>query len=95
MRWLEKAGVFESVPIDQAREQRRPPYTLKWVDKLKQDPATGKWACRCRLVVREIKAAKKPGERLSEADMYASMPPVEGLTLLCSVFATTAGNSRG
>ena len=44
--------------------------------------------CRSRLVVREIKAAKPKSQRLSESEVFASMPPNEGLKLLMSSMCT-------
>ena len=44
---------------------------------------------RSRLVVREIKKRKKPEDRLDPADVFSTMPPVEGLKMMLSEWVTT------
>lgn len=88
MKWLEKQGLFKEVPLRECWEATgRKPFDLKLVDKLKIHP-DGSTICRSRLVVREIKAAKSQSQRLSEAEVFASMPPNEALKLLISAMAS-------
>jgi hypothetical protein len=50
---------------------------------------------RSRLVVREIKKAKTADEKLDPADVFSSMPPVEGLKGLISHMMTESKDPEG
>ena len=96
MQWLAKQEVFAEVPLKQCWDETgRRPYTLKWVDKVKYH-ADGTPLCRSRLVVREVKAAKPKSQRLTESEVFASMPPNEALKILMSLFMSgqDAGTNR-
>ena len=77
------SNVFGVADWQKRRQKQGQPYTLKWIDIVKPD---GRY--RRRLVVREIKRAKSPEERLEPQDVFSSMPPVESLKMLVSVFMT-------
>ena len=82
-------GVYDVVDESECRQYQGRPYTLKWVDRLKGEPVK----CRSRLVVREIKKAKKKEEQLGAEEVFSAMPPAEGLNMLLNS-AMTDGNDK-
>ena len=68
LEWMVKRGVFIKVPELECRTKQGRPLTLKWVDTIKSD---GRY--RSRLVVREIKKAKSPDEKLDPQTVFSSM----------------------
>ena len=64
----------------------RGPITTRWIDTNKGDPTNPNF--RSRLVVREIKARKRPEERIPQNMLFSSTPPLEAIRLLCSLWAT-------
>ena len=95
LRWLVKEGVWAVVDRQRCIDTTgKPPITCRWVEKIKRDPG-GRKFCRSRLVVRELKATSKGPEKLTEADVFASMPPVESLKMLLSVASSLGYDSKG
>ena len=64
--------------------------TMKWVDTRKTSGLV-----RSRLVVREIKKAKKEEDKLEPQEVFSSMPPVEALKALVSHMMTEQKDSAG
>ena len=85
MSYMVARGVYDVVDESECRMHQGRPYSLKWVDRMKADK------CRSRLVVREIKKAKKKDEQLGAEEVFSAMPPAEGLKMLISA-AMTDGN---
>ena len=81
--WMEAREVMKAVPEKECREKQGRPLTLKWLDTMKPDGRH-----RSRLVVREVKKAKRPEERLDPQDVFSSMPPIEALKMLLSEVMT-------
>ena len=88
--WILKQEVLVEAPEAECREHQGRPYTLKWVDTRKAEGHV-----RSRLVVREIKAAKREDEKLEAQDVFSAMPPVESLKILVSHCMTEQVDSRG
>eukprot|EP00971_Amphidinium_carterae_P296889 5897791-Amphidinium_carterae.1 len=59
---------------------------MKWVDTDKGDATRPNY--RSRLVCREVKKAKRPGEQLKASELFSSMPPLEAVKTLCSLCMT-------
>jgi len=85
--WILKQNVFSKVPASEVEGRL---LSLRWIDTVKSD---GRY--RSRLVVREIKKAKKEDEKLDPADVFSSMPPVEGLKSLISHMMTEQKDPDG
>ena len=85
--WILRQKVFEKVPITQVDGRL---LTLKWVDTRKSD---GRY--RSRLVVREIKKAKREEDKLDPSEVFSSMPPIEGLKCLISHLMTERTDPDG
>ena len=81
--WMESRKVMMAVPELECKQKQGRPLTLKWLDTVKPD---GRY--RSRLVVREVKRAKRPEERLDPQDVFSSMPPIEALKMLLSEVMT-------
>ena len=71
----------------------RKPIGVRWLDTNKGDPARPNF--RSRLVVREIKAAKKAEDKLPQNLLFSSTPPLEAMRLLCSLWATEKVSAKG
>jgi len=94
MDYLHKQGVYKVVPIEECfTETGRKPIGVRWIDTNKGDPDNPNF--RSRLVVREIKAAKKPEEQLPANLLFSSTPPLEAMRLLCSLYATKQRSIHG
>ena len=78
LAWVRKRGEYTVVPESECVEHQGKPYTLKWVDEMKGG------VCCSRLVAREVKRAKGPGQQLDEEDVFSAMPPIEALKMLVS-----------
>jgi hypothetical protein len=75
------------VPIEQCFEETgKPPIKTRWLDTNKGDPSHPNF--RSRLVVKDIKAAKRPEDQLPANLLFSSTPPLEAMELLCSLWAT-------
>ena len=93
MDYLHKQGVYKVVPIEECfTETGRKPIGVRWIDTNKGDPDNPNF--RSRLVVREIKAAKKPEEQLPANLLFSSTLPLEAMRLLCSLYATWKTTSQ-
>ena len=88
MDWIRSREVLRAVPLEMTKDHGAKIIDLKWIDTTKTK------GIRSRLVVREIKACKKESEKLDPADVFAAMPPVEGLKVLSSVMQTERYNSK-
>jgi len=85
--WIRKQAVYTIVARDVClQETGKAPIPLRWVDTNKGDHKNPVY--RSRQVVREIKARKKLVDQLSPEETFSSMPPLEALMLLVSLFAT-------
>ncbi|CAK0813925.1 unnamed protein product [Prorocentrum cordatum] len=85
--WVKKQELIEIVPRSQAfAETGRPPIPLKWVDTNKGDAERPNY--RSRLVVKEIKAKKRPDEQLEVSEVFSAMPPLEAMRSLVSLMVT-------
>ncbi|CAK0826208.1 unnamed protein product, partial [Prorocentrum cordatum] len=85
--WVKKQELIEIVPRSQAfAETGRPPIPLKWVDTNKGDAERPNY--RSRLVVKEIKAKKRPDEQLEASEVFSAMPPLEAMRSLVSLMVT-------
>ncbi|CAK0809617.1 unnamed protein product, partial [Prorocentrum cordatum] len=93
--WVKKQELIEIVPRSQAfAETGRPPIPLKWVDTNKGDAERPNY--RSRLVVKEIKAKKRPDEQLEASEVFSAMPPLEAMRSLVSLMVTwTRGRKPG
>ena len=87
MDYLHKQGVYSKVPLQQCLDETgKQPIGTRWLDTNKGDPV--KPVYRSRLVVREIKAAKRPEDQLPQNLLFSSTPPLEAMRLLCSLWST-------
>ncbi|CAK0882435.1 unnamed protein product [Prorocentrum cordatum] len=87
--WVKKQELIEIVPRSQAfAETGRPPIPLKWIDTNKGDAERPNY--RSRLVVKEIKAKKRPDEQLEASEVFSAMPPLEAMRSLVSLMVTWA-----
>ncbi|CAK0893091.1 unnamed protein product, partial [Prorocentrum cordatum] len=85
--WVKKQELIEIVPRSLAfAETGRPPIPLKWVDTNKGDAERPNY--RSRLVVKEIKAKKRPDEQLEASEVFSAMPPLEAMRSLVSLMVT-------
>eukprot|EP00971_Amphidinium_carterae_P085084 1683267-Amphidinium_carterae.1 len=66
---------------------------MKWVDTDKGDEERPNY--RSRLVCREVKRAKKPGEQLKASELFSSMPPLEAIKTLCSLCMSQGVSRQG
>ena len=81
MDYLHKQGVYSKVPLQQCLDETgKQPIGTRWLDTHKGDPV--KPVYRSRLVVREIKAAKRPEDQLPQNLLFSSTPPLEAMRLL-------------
>lgn len=84
LAWARKQQIYVKVPIKECwQTPSKLPIQLKWVDRNKGDSLKENY--RSRLVVREI---KKKGQALPDHELHSSMPRLEALKVLCSLFAT-------
>ena len=90
MEWIRKQGVYTVVDVKEAYSHQKRLYDMKWVDVQKT-----KDMVRSRLVVREIKARKTGDEKLGAEEVFAAMPPVEGLKALVSHMQTEKFDDEG
>ena len=82
MQYLHKQEVYLPVPIEQCFEETgKPPIKTRWLDTNKGDPSHPDF--RSRLVVKDIKAAKRPEDQLPANLLFSSTPPLEAMRLLC------------
>ena len=79
--------MFEKIHESEVRGKK---LSLKWIDTVKPG---GRY--RSRLVVREIKKAKSADEKLDPAEVFSSMPPIEGLKCLISHMMTEQKDPDG
>ena len=94
LEWMMARGVFEVVELDEAyRQWGRKPIPLRWVDTNKGDEQKENY--RSRLVVKEVKRAKAPEERMSTIELFSSTPPLEAVRLLLSLMVTERTSRRG
>ncbi len=85
--WIAKQQVYEVVARSMClHETGKQPIPLRWIDTNKGDHDNPNY--RSRQVVREIKARKKLVDQLSPEETFSSMPPLEALMLLTSLFMT-------
>lgn len=89
--WLRKEKVYQRVPRRLCEQKGAKLLKLKWVDVNKGDTQRPK--VRSRLVTKEVKRAKGPEEKLSNDDVFASMPPVESVATLFLLFMS--GRKKG
>eukprot|EP00971_Amphidinium_carterae_P267264 5301645-Amphidinium_carterae.2 len=66
---------------------------MKWVDTDKGDETKPNY--RSRLVCREVKKAKRPGEQLKTSELLSSMPPLEAIKTLCSLCMSLGVSTQG
>lgn len=91
MKRVEKQQLWDVVPTDMCwKETKRPPITLKWVDRNKGDDLKPNYGSR--LVVREVKKASKP---LAEFESFSAMPPLESLKVLCAMMVSKRTSKHG
>ena len=94
MQYLHKQEVYTPVPIEQCFEDTgKPPIKVRWLDTNKGDPSHPNY--RSRLVVKDVKAAKKPEDQLPANLLFSSTPPLEAMRLLCSLWATKQRSAHG
>ena len=94
MQYLHKQEVYLPVPIEQCFEETgKPPIKTRWLDTNKGDPSHPNF--RSRLVVKDIKAAKRPEDQLPANLLFSSTPPLEAMRLLCSLWATKQRSIHG
>eukprot|EP00435_Cladocopium_sp_Y103_P011546 s12_g3.t1 len=94
MQYLHKQEVYLPVPIEQCfQETGKPPIKARWLDTNKGDPSRPSFPSR--LVVKDIKAAKKPEDQLPANLLFPSTPPLEAMRLLCSLWATKQRSIHG
>ena len=84
--WIVKRNVLKIVKRTETKGKKL--LDLRWVDTQKSDGTH-----RSRLVVREIKKAKKASERLSPEEVFSSMPPIESLRMVVSELVTIDNES--
>ncbi|CAE7443546.1 unnamed protein product [Symbiodinium sp. CCMP2592] len=86
LAWVKKQGVYEKVDDSICwSETGRPPITLKWVDCNKGEDVKDNF--RSRLVVREVKSQGQAA-LIPDYARFSSMPPLEGLKILCSLLTS-------
>ena len=90
MEWIQRQKVYTVVDLKEALEHQKKLYDMKWVDVQKTTEKV-----ISILVVREIKARKTGDEKLNAEDVFAAMPPVEGLKALVSHMQTEKRDDRG
>eukprot|EP00971_Amphidinium_carterae_P349191 6490890-Amphidinium_carterae.2 len=66
---------------------------MKWVDTEKVDETRPNY--RSRLVCREVKKAKRPGEQLKASQLFSSMPSLEAIKTLCSLCMSLGVSPKG
>jgi len=94
MQYLHKQEVYLPVPIEQCFEEtRKPPIKTRWLDTNKGDPSHPNF--RSRLVVKDIKAAKRPEDQLPANLLFSSTPPLEAMRLLCPFWVTKQKSIHG
>jgi len=87
--WVEKGKVMDIVPMKECWDETgRGPETLKWIDTNKGDSEHPR--VRSRIVVREHKGRTQ----LDAIARFSSMPPLEALKFLCSLFMTLRVSKR-
>ena len=90
--------MYSKVPLQQCLDEMgKQPIGTRWLDTNKGDPV--KPVYRPRLMVREIKAAKRPEDQLPQNLLFSSTPPLEleAVRLLCSLWSTkrfSKGNQK-
>ena len=93
LAWVKKQGVYEKVEESVCWDETgRPPITLKWVDRNKGDDVRENY--RSRLVVREVKSQGQAA-LIPDYALFSSMPPLEGLKILCSLLTTLKRSKSG
>ena len=85
--WIRRQNVFAKVLETEVQGKK---LSLRWIDIVKSN---GRY--RSRMVVREIKKAKKESEKLDPSEVFSSMPPIEGLTCLISHMMTEQKDPDG
>jgi len=78
--WIKAKKVFDKGKL----------LTLKWVVTCKSNGSV-----RSRLVLREVKKAKKIEDQLEPQDLFSAMPPVESLKALVSHMMTEQTDEDG
>ena len=93
LAWVKKQGVYEKVDESLCwAETGRAPITLKWVDRNKGDDIKENF--RSRLVVREVKSQGQAA-LIPDYALFSSMPPLEGLKILCSLLTSMKRSTAG
>ena len=93
LAWVKKQEVYEKVDESVCwAETGRPPITLKWVDRNKGDDVKENF--RSRLVVREVKSQGQAA-LIPDYALFSSMPPLEGLKILCSLLTSMKRSTSG
>ncbi|CAE7372762.1 GIP, partial [Symbiodinium sp. CCMP2592] len=93
LAWVKKQGVYDKVDESICwSETGRPPITLKWVDRNKGDDVKENF--RSRLVVREVKSQGQAA-LIPDYALFSSMPPLEGLKILCSLLTSMKRSASG
>ena len=84
IKWVKQEKIYSKVPLSQCMARTgKAPIDYRWIDVNKGDDLRQNY--RSRIVAREIKARKALSEKLPEADLFASMPPIEDFYLLVSL----------
>ena len=84
------------MPIEQCfKETGKPLIKTRWLDTNKDDPSLSHPNFRSRLVVKDVKAAKRPEDQLPANLLFSSTPPLEAMRLLCSLWATKQRSIHG
>ena len=81
------------IDFNNPEETGKPRIKTRWLDTNKGDPSHPNY--RSRLVVKDIKATKRPEDQLPANLLFSSMPPLEAMRLLCSLWATKQRSIHG
>ena len=89
VEWVRKSDMFDVIPRSEADSKV---VDLRWIDTNKGDDQDPRY--RSRLVLRDIKARKKEGDKIPLKDLFSSMPPLEMFKAMLSLFVTKKASKR-
>ncbi len=93
LEWIRSEGIYRKVPLRVCLERGFKPIDTKWLDINKGDDNEPNY--RSRMVAREIKARKKPEEKLEASSLFMATPPIEAFFMLLSLWMSIRVSKRG
>ena len=91
MDWVRSQGIYTKTPRSVCEARGLKPISLRWVDTNKGDEQNPQYSSR--LVAREIKRGGK--RALSDSELFSSMPPLEALKVMLSIWASKRESKAG